>query len=62
MTHMHHPTRWADGGETNRDGIMICPGHHSRAHDHRYEMTKLPTGKYTLQPADVSEQGPRYGD
>ncbi len=48
MTHIHHPTRWVDGGETNRDGIMICPPHHSRAHDHRYEMTKLPTGKYTF--------------
>ncbi len=46
MTHMHHPVRWADGGETNRDGIMICPGHHTRAHDHRFEMTRLPTGKY----------------
>jgi len=46
MTHMHHPVRWADGGETNRDGIMICPPHHARAHDTRYTMTKLPTGKY----------------
>ena len=45
MTHMHHPERWADGGETNRDGIMICPPHHTRAHDTRYQMTKLPTGK-----------------
>ena len=44
-THMHHPERWADGGETNRDGIMICPPHHSRAHDTRYQMTRLPTGK-----------------
>ena len=25
---------------------MICPWHHSRAHDQRYDMTKLPTGKY----------------
>ena len=45
MTHMHHPERWADGGETNRDGIMICPTHHARAHDTRYQMTRLPTGK-----------------
>ena len=48
MTHMHHPVRWADGGETNRDGIMICPCHHSRAHDTRYEMKRLPTGKFTF--------------
>ena len=44
MTHMHHPTRWADGGQTNSDGIMICPPHHARAHDQRYQMTRLPTG------------------
>ena len=45
MTHMHHPVRWADGGETNRDGIMICPPHHARAHDTRYPMTRQPTGR-----------------
>ena len=45
MTHMHHPQRWADGGETNRDAIMICPPHHTRAHDTRYEMTRQPNGK-----------------
>jgi hypothetical protein len=47
-THMHHPVRWVDGGGTNRDGIMICPWHHARAHDRRYEVKKLPTGKYTF--------------
>jgi hypothetical protein len=46
MTHLHHPVRWVDGGPTNRDAIMICPHHHARAHDTRYQMTKLPTGKY----------------
>jgi hypothetical protein len=46
--HIHHPTRWADGGETNRDGIMCCPWHHHRAHDQRYTLTRLPTGKYTF--------------
>ena len=25
---------------------MICPAHHARAHDTRYQMTKLPTGNY----------------
>lgn len=43
---MHHPVRWADGGGTNRDAVMICPWCHSRAHDARYHLTKLPTGKY----------------
>ena len=49
MTHLHHNKRWADGGNTNIDDlIMICPWHHSRAHDQRYNMTRLPTGKYTF--------------
>ena len=48
MCHMHHPTPWSQGGKTNRDGIMICPTHHARAHDPRYTMAKLPTGKYTF--------------
>ena len=34
------------GGETNRDGIMICPPHHARAHDSRYDFKQLPSGKY----------------
>ena len=46
ITHLHHRVRWADGGKTNRnDLIMICPPHHSRAHDQRYTMTTLPTGR-----------------
>ena len=49
MTHLHHKKGWADGGQTNiNDAIMICPWHHTRAHDTRYNMTKLPTGKYTF--------------
>ena len=48
MTHMHHPTQWSNGGETNSDAIMICPPHHTRAHDPAYTMTKLPIGKYTF--------------
>ena len=49
MTHMHHLIRWVDGGKTNRATmIMICPSHHTRAHDQRYHLTKLPTGKYSF--------------
>ena len=49
MTHLHHLKRWADGGTTNLDDlVMICPRHHSRAHDTRYEMRQLPTGKFTF--------------
>jgi len=47
MTHLHHRIRWADGGTTNHDDlIMICPPHHARAHDTRYTMARQPTGKY----------------
>ncbi len=45
LCHLHHPVRWADGGGTNRDGMMICPRHHARAHDPTFTMTKLPGGK-----------------
>ncbi|WP_084151700.1 HNH endonuclease signature motif containing protein [Nocardioides halotolerans] len=49
MTHTHHRTRWADGGKTNlRDLISLCPHHHARAHDPRYHLDQLPTGKYTF--------------
>jgi hypothetical protein len=44
--HLHHPIRWVDGGTTDRDGIMLCPAHHARAHDTRYQMDRLPTGRY----------------
>jgi hypothetical protein len=47
-SHLHHPVRWVDGGGTNRDGIMICPWHHARARDTRYDLKKLPTGTYTF--------------
>ncbi len=44
-THLHHPTAWAKGGGTNRDAIMLCPWHHTRAHDPRYTMTSRPNDK-----------------
>jgi hypothetical protein len=45
--HAHHKKRWADGGTTNLDDLVaICPPHHARAHDQRFEMRRLPTGKY----------------
>ena len=45
MCHLHHPTPWSKGGETNRDGMLLCPRHHTLAHDVRYQMTTQPTGK-----------------
>ena len=48
MTHLHHPTRWADGGDTNRDGIMICPPHHSEPTTTRYHDDQTPRRQVTF--------------
>jgi hypothetical protein len=46
MCHAHHDTPWSKGGGTSvKDGRLLCPRHHSRAHDPHYEMTKFPNGK-----------------
>lgn len=41
--HAHHEVRWADEGHTSvTDGRLLCPRHHTLAHDPRYEMTAHP--------------------
>lgn len=42
----HHGNgRWADGAGTDaKDCILLCSFHHHRAHDHRYDQTRLPDG------------------
>jgi hypothetical protein len=45
FTQMHHPTRWSKGGETDRDGWMLCPPAHRLVHDTRYTHQRLPNGK-----------------
>ena len=45
LTQIHHPRPFAEGGETNRDGWMLCPRAHRRAHDPRYTHERLPNGK-----------------
>ena len=46
MCHAHHDTPWHQGGDTSvKNGRLLCPRHHARAHDPTYEMTKLPGGK-----------------
>lgn len=38
MCHAHHPTPWSKGGGTSvENGILLCPRHHTLAHDARYE-------------------------
>ncbi len=43
MTHTHHDQTWANGGTTDlKNGRLLCPRHHARAHDPAYTMTRLP--------------------
>lgn len=46
LCHAHHDLPWGEGGRTSvRRGRLLCPRHHSRAHDPAFTMAKLPTGK-----------------
>ena len=46
LCHAHHDPPWATGNGTNvRDARLLCPHHHTRAHDPTYEMARLPGGK-----------------
>ncbi len=46
MCHIHHREQWSRGGKTDVEtGLMICPRHHARAHDARYQMTDTMHGK-----------------
>ena len=42
----HHANgRWVDGAGTDlADGILLCSFHHHKAHDARYDQTRLPDG------------------
>jgi hypothetical protein len=48
LCQLHHPIPWHLGGQTNRDGMLLCPRHHTRAHDPTFTLTKLPTGRVTF--------------
>jgi hypothetical protein len=43
---MHHRHAWSRGGRTSlASGIPLCPYHHRRAHDNRFDLSVLPTGE-----------------
>jgi hypothetical protein len=44
----HHASQpWTRGGRTDlADGALLCPWHHHRAHDHRYDTRRLPSGEF----------------
>ncbi|GAA1918266.1 hypothetical protein GCM10009737_19640 [Nocardioides lentus] len=45
----HHRTPWAAGGTTTvADGALLCPHHHRRVHDTRYDTHWTPTGEATF--------------
>ena len=42
----HHMQPWSTGGRTDlADGLLLCSFHHHRAHDTRYDMTRMPSGQ-----------------
>jgi len=49
MCHTHHTTPWSQGGTTTvADAILLCPRHHTLAHDSRYQ---LKTDKQARSPS-----------
>jgi hypothetical protein len=49
MSHIHHPQPWSTGGNTSyQNGMMICPHHHTLAHDNRYQMNTHTHGEITF--------------
>ena len=49
MCHAHHPSPWSRGGDTSvKNGMLLCPRHHTLAHDARYQLKTSPNGKVTF--------------
>ena len=49
LCHAHHNIGWSQGGHTNvKHGRLICPHHHRRIHDPRYQTKHLPGGKISF--------------
>ena len=49
LCHAHHDVAWSRGGKTSfANGRLLCPRHHTLAHDPAYTTTRLGTGKLTF--------------
>jgi hypothetical protein len=49
LCHAHHDVAWSRGGSTSvANGRLLCPRHHTLAHDPAYATTRLGTGKLTF--------------
>ena len=47
--HAHHDTPWSEGGTTTiATGRLLCPHHHRRIHDPKYETRRTPGGKVSF--------------
>lgn len=46
MCHAHHGVPWSRGGSTDvATGVLLCPRHHTLAHDARYQLKAAKNGK-----------------
>ena len=55
----HHKYRWSQGGKTDlKDGKLLCPFHHHRAHDPGWTPTTTPT----VQPPSLDSRRPQWGE
>ena len=46
MCRVHHNTPCSRGGNTNlADARLLCPRHHSYAHNPKYQMKTIPNGR-----------------
>ena len=49
LCHVHHDIPWSKGGGTSVEkGRLLCPRHHTQAHDPRYATATRPGGKITF--------------
>lgn len=49
MCHAHHTNPWSQGGHTSvQDGILLCPRHHTLAHDAHYQLKTDKSGRVTF--------------
>ena len=49
LCHAHHQLPWSKGGNTSLDnGRLLCPRHHTLAHDPHYATNTRPNGKITF--------------
>jgi hypothetical protein len=49
MCHTHHTIPWSQGGPTTVTGaLLLCPRHHTLAHDRRYQIEHHPGGRISF--------------